>query len=337
MNVEQLLRSKFRDVKRGRGKNGTEYKVNCPKCGGKFKLYINPTYKDGVFNCYKCAHSGPLRQLIGEFISNDAPVAAPVNAPLPDNVVSPGNTVPLEGLGSNNPAIQYLTHTRKRAFDPTYLSREYGARYCYDGKEFFAGGSVFNTTNTLIFPVWMMGNLVGWQSRLLYDPDSLSDDQCAALGFPKDGDGKHPKPPKYLTNPGLSKGRVLWNFDMARRYKFVVPSEGVFDAASIGHPGVCTFGTGISDDQARLLKDYWEAVIIMLDPDGTEAQVQKLVGNLRRAVLTVPVRLSGGYKDPGDTPTEEIWRQIVAEIDNQIRVKNTLALQDLRNTITGVR
>ena len=39
MNIEVLLRQKFGEVRKGRGKNGTEYKAKCPWCSGKWKLF----------------------------------------------------------------------------------------------------------------------------------------------------------------------------------------------------------------------------------------------------------------------------------------------------------
>jgi hypothetical protein len=61
----------------------------------------------------------------------------------------------------------------------------------------------------------MDGKLVGWQSRLLYTPDNMTDDECEAMGFVKDDDKDWVKPPKYWTSPGLEKGRVLFNYDWA--------------------------------------------------------------------------------------------------------------------------
>lgn len=336
ISVEVALKKKFGEVRKGRGRNGIEYKVKCPFCGGKWKLYINPTHKDGVYNCYKCSESGQLSNLVGDIARVEAQQQF-VNqeVPLPQDVPPPGVTVPLTDLPPENIGIQYLTAMRKRAFDPTEITNLYGVRFCTQGRQYVTPDFTYDTTNTLIFPVWMHNKCVGWQSRLLYTPDDMNDDQKAAAGFTRDSDGKWQVPPKYWTSPGFQKGRVLWNFDQARRYKFVVPTEGVFDSMAVGLPGVCTFGTGISDSQASMIKSYWEAAIILLDPDGTEAQVQELVDKLYRAITVVPVVLTGGYKDPGDTQTQEIWRQIVANIDYQISINNTLALQDLRRYVTG--
>lgn len=335
MSIEPKLRAKFGEVRKGRGRNGTEYKVRCPYCAKKWKMYINPAFKGGVYNCYVCGKSGPLRDLISDFESEGPAVVFHKEEPLPTDIKTPGKTLPLEVLPDDNIGIQYLTNVRKRPFDPREISKNYGVQFCVEGRQFSVGEATYDTTGTLIFPVWMFDKLVGWQSRLLYTPDLLTDEQLEAMGFGKDEDGDWLLPPKYLTNPGFKKGRVLWNFDVARKWKFVIATEGVFDGMAVGGPATCTFGTGISDAQASLFKNYWEAIIILLDPDGTEAQVQELVGKLRRAITVVPVRLSGGYKDPGDTPTEEIWKQIVATIENKIRVTDTLALRDLRRHIIG--
>lgn len=336
--IEVVLRKKFGEVRKGRGRNGIEYKVKCPFCGKKWKMYINPTHMGGVYNCYSgsCGESGSLHQLVGEVARvQEEQKFFQQEVPLPQDVPPPGVTVPLTDLPPENIGIQYLTSMRKRAFDPREITTLYGVRYCTQGRKYVTPDFTYDTTNTLIFPVWMNNKCVGWQSRLLYTPDDMSDDQRAAAGFSRDEEGKWLLPPKYWTSPGFSKGRVLWNFDMARKYPFVVPTEGVFDSMAVGLPGVCTFGTGISKDQASMIKTYWEAAIILLDPDGTEEAVQELIDRLYRAITVVPVKLTGGFKDPGDTPTGEIWRQIVANIDYQISVNNTLALRDLRRYVTG--
>lgn len=335
-SVEVALRQKFKEVRKGRGKNGIEYKVKCAFCGKKWKMYINPVYMGGVYNCYSCSESGALSNLIGDIgRAQEEQSYHQQDQPLPTGVEMPGTVVPLTDLPAENIGVQYLTSMRKRSFDLADLTYNYGVRFCTQGKRYQTPDFTYDTSNTLIFPVWMFNECVGWQSRLLYTPDDMSDDQLEAAGFPRDEEGKFLLPPKYWTSPGFSKGRVLWNFDMARKYPFVVPTEGVFDSVATGLPAVCTFGTGISDDQANLIKNYWEAAIILLDPDGTEAQVQELIDKLYRAIPVVPVVLKGGYKDPGDTPTAEIWKQIVANIEYQISVTPTLALQDLRKYITG--
>ena len=319
-SVEPVLKARFKKVRKTKGKNGLEYKVCCPFCKDKrYKMYINPEKYGGVYNCYKCGKAGSLSSLLGDtFKMAPAQVARVKEEPLPSDVESPGFTVPLTELDEEHPAIVYLTQTRKNKFDPKELTEVFGVRYCSQGKVYGSqkAGFYYDTSNTLIFPVWMFGKPVGWQSRLLYDPDAMDDSQCAALGYMKDEDGDWIRPPKYWTNPGFRKGRVLFNFDIARNTDYVVVTEGVFDAMAVGQSGVATFGKGIDENQARLLKTYWDTVVILLDPGDASEQTQKLIEELHRAVTVIPIDLMG-YKDAGDAPRDEIWRQIAATIEHR--------------------
>ena len=315
-NIEQVLRGKFQKLRKTKGKNGVEIRICCPFCTDpdrKFKMYINPQRQQ--FNCYKCHKSGTLRQLLGELYSpafaSQRVEAREKEEPLPENVRQPGITIPINTLDGIHPAMEYLNVTRKRRppLDPNEMYNTFGVRYCTQGTVFRMEDFDFDTTNTIVFPVWMFGKVIGWQSRLLYEPDKLNDDQCAALNFRKDEDGGWLRPPKYLTSPGFRKGRVLYNFDLARKFPYVVVTEGTFDAMSVGHAAVATFGTGISEQQCRLLKTYWQTVIIMLDPEGTDKVTEEMFNELCRAVNVVHVRLKG-HKDPGDAPRETIWEQI---------------------------
>lgn len=320
-NIEQLLRRKFKNkVRKSRGRNGVEFKVNCPFCGNKkYKLYINPVKNGGVYNCYRCGKAGSLRTLFGDMwaaSTTSGPDFTPRPKPLVESqTANAGNLVPVGGLEEDNPAVSYLKYQRIRPFDPEDISTRFGARFC------ISGGYVqetedfkYDCTGTLIFPVWMFGSLVGWQSRLLYTPEELDDDQCRSLKYKKDEDDEWLRPPKYLTSPGFEKGRVLFNFDVARKYNFVVVTEGVFDAMAVGEPAVATFGTGISPQQCNLLKTYWDTVIVLLDPEGTDKQTEELITELKRSVDVIRIDLQN-HKDPGDAPTDELWVQISDQIN----------------------
>ena len=322
---EALLRAKFKKLKKTRGRNGTtEYRVCCPFCGDDkgFKLYIN--FEKGVYNCYRdVTHRGTVKSLFGDIARQFAGRIQTEQErlqPLPEKMESPGYMIPVDQVDDESAPIQYLTVTRKRVFNPRELYRSWGVMYCAQGKEFYLGDTSFNTTNTLVFPIWMFNKLVGWQARLLYDPKSLTLEECAGFGFRKDEDGDYLLPPKYYTSK-MSKGRVLYNFDLARKYNYVVITEGVFDAISVGGPAVATFGTGISEYQMRLIKEYWDSAIILLDPEGTDAATTELITDLYKSIPVVWVKLVG-YKDPGDTPRHMIWGQITATINHMHKVSS---------------
>ena len=255
-----------------------------------------------------------MSSLLGQDVFNSAPVIKPPPAPLPTNVPPPGALVPLTELDDNHPAIVYLTH---RGFDPRELSEVFGVRYCVTGK-LCAG--IYNTSNTLIFPLWMNGKLIGWQSRLLYTPDKMTDQECEDMGFIKDEDGDFVNPPKYWTSGGITKGRIFFNNDWARQSDVVVVCEGTFDAMAVGKCGVATLGKGIAEHQIRMLMAYWKVVVLLLDPGDADEQMDVLdLPRLHRVMKVVRVDLKG-YKDAGEAPRSEIWKQIwdssaAAEVD----------------------
>ena len=302
--IESLIRQKFKSFSTSKGKNGLEYVVACMFCGKKGKLYLNP--QRGMFICYRCGEQGSMERILGKIARGQtASTAVEPPKPLPTNVASPGDLEELTQLPDNHPARLYLRHRR---FSAEELNDVFGVRYCQAGNR-FAGG-IFNTTNTLVFPLWFDGAIIGWQARLLYTPDELTPAQCEALGFPKDEEGDYIKPPKYWTSPGLQKGRVLFNYDWARRSELAVVCEGPFDAAAVGRCAVATLGKGIATGQRNLLKSYWKAVIILLDPGDADEEMYSLRLNMMGTVESVVSVDLKGYKDAGETPRGEIWRQI---------------------------
>lgn len=309
MQLETFLRRRFGPTKRQSGKHGLEIITKCPVCG-KRKLSINA--RTGFYQCWRGCMSGHVDTLLGDTRLAKTELSMRRAAPASREVELPGDLVPLMSLDEDHQAIQYL---KQRKFDPRVLDEVYGLRYCASGKR-YAGG-LFDTTNTIVIPVYANGLLIGWQSRLLYDPTKLDDATCANLNFIKDEDGDWVRPPKYFTMPGLDKGKVLYNFDWARRSNLVVVCEGVFDAIAVGRCAVAAFGKNITDDQANLLKAYWDLVVILLDPGDAEGDMRKLEARLLN--LSVPplyVKLEG-YKDAGEAPQAEIWRQIDIAIQNQ--------------------
>lgn len=304
--IEQVILQKFGKIDKQKGKNGLELIVRCPKCG-KRKLSINA--HSGFYQCWHGCMTGHIDKLLGSLneLKRAAAIEAiqqPAEPVLPPNSVMPGSLVPLHTLSTQHPAITYI---RQRGFDPVELNDIFGVRYCVSGRIF---GRIFDTTGTLVFPIWMNGALLGWQSRLLYTPDKMTPDECAAMGFQKDSDGDYMKPPKYFTSPGLLKGRVMMNFDWARRSDVIVVCEGPFDAIAVGRCAVATLGKGVSEYQIRLIKAYWKAAIILLDPGDADKEMAAMERSLRMSLpVVVKVDLKG-YKDAGETPREEIWRQI---------------------------
>src|SRR5699024_8623080 len=90
--------------------------------------------------------------------------------------------------------------------------------------------------------------------------------------------------PKYLNSSEselYQKGRILYNFDLAKKYirrkSEVILFEGQFDVISVYQAGIknviATLGTSLTENQAKLLKRYVDTVILCFDTDtaGIEA------------------------------------------------------------------
>jgi hypothetical protein len=328
------LQNKYGKIKTGRSGDGhVEFKLCCPFPHSKhrdtnFHLYVNPA--KGVYRCWSCGRRGRVADLIE---ANDLEFQQPVEkvvavtdvdslrrVPEPFDGGKGGGLIPVDQLPADHPAIVYLTRIRKRPFDPQELARTFGVFYCNIGRVFGKGTINYDTTNTLIFPVYWRDHrppyrpmVIGWQSRLLYDPAKLSDAECSAYGLQRNERGEWIRPPKYFTSPGLDKGRALYNYLNARNHSFVVVTEGVFDAFSVGPSAVCLFGKTPTEYQLNLIKTYWSDVILLLDPDARK-EMWEAFGNLSRSVRVTSVLLEG-HKDAGDMSREEIWRQIAKKIE----------------------
>lgn len=328
-SFERYVSAKFGKFRKSKGKSGVEIMVCCPFCVSngeptkdrKYKLYMNPN--KGIYRCWRCDASGQLRDIFGELkeLENMVPAAHQQPTAIPTNIDPPGSLLYLTDLELGHPAIEYLTESRAVRFDPVEVQNVFGGRYCQQGK-IFAG--MYNTTNTLIFPIFLNGVLVGWQSRMLADPDQLTDEYMTIAGFRKDEDGEWIRPPKYFTSPGFPKGEVVFNWDVATQTPYLVIVEGVFDAMAIGPSGIATLGKGVTDRQIANIIDFCGQrpdihVIIMLDDDAQEEAFQ-LHLKLNCYVRVTNVLLQG-YHDAGDTPREEIWRQIHYNIQGGVSAR----------------
>jgi DNA primase len=146
------------------------------------------------------------------------------------------------------------------------------------------------TTRRIVFPVFFGHQLVGWQKRAI------------------PGESVSPEP-KYKNSPGFPKSQVLYNYDLAKDYPRVCVVESAMSVAkalSVGVPNVvATFGSKVSNEQIRLLRDF-EIVYIWFDRDsGGMGGEYKLTQGLYRHT-TVKVVTPDGGKDMADASVEDI-------------------------------
>ena len=313
-DVMNLLKGRFGSVKVTGGSNGPELLTKCPFCGRSEKLSVNPSKR--VYHCWHCNTSGTLSKLLGIDVTVTGPVAPVDDRAKEQRTIyppsfDPSQMLPLTCLPEDNPAIVYL---RSRGFDPAELDRDFAFRYCAKGRVF--PHVPFDASNTLVIPIYSDSRFLGWQARLLYNPKEVSEEVLQAMGYTaRKENGELKRPPKYLTSPGLNKREMLYNIDWAKQFDTVVVTEGVFDCIRVGRQGVATLGKLVSGYQKKMLVSLWKTVVLLLDPDAGKDQAA-LVEDLTvpGGPRVVPVALQG-YKDAGDCPRDELWRQIDAALE----------------------
>ncbi len=148
----------------------------------------------------------------------------------------------------------------------------------------------------IIIPHFFKEKLVGWQERWLLDD--------------------RPKwVPKYTNTSEFPREDTLWGYDFCRKSNqqpFLV--ESVPSALFLireGYPAMATFGSNITEQQIKLLRQFTQGVILAPDNDGAGKGwlngERALVRKLERyvPVLVAPyVEVSGG--DLGDLTPEEL-------------------------------
>ncbi len=159
------------------------------------------------------------------------------------------------------------------------------ANLCYRSQK----GKVFDAfRDRVIFPIIdLRGNVVAFGGRII------------------DGEG-----PKYLNSsdtPVFKKSRNLFSLNFAKRSdeKKLILAEGYMDVIAINQAGfenvVATLGTALTSEQARLMKQYADEVIIAYDSDGAgQTATHRAINLLSEAGIGARIIKMEGAKDPDE-------------------------------------
>ncbi len=257
------------------GHRGEEYFGNCPFCGDtRRRLYVNHRWgakddqgNDNLFLCY-CYNENCTSSLDGQLalkemiyrvgrrrLSMQVYPGRRVRAEDKYDPHPPGPITYLDELPCTHPAVEYLAG--ERGFDVKMLVKKFGVGYC---KESTLPDPVRRrlASNRIYIPIVMNKKLLGWQMRFIGTPP-----------------GKWP--PKYWSCPGQPAGRMIYNFDRARRYRTVVVEEGPADVWSMGNQGMGLIGKSIGPKKLELLVKHCKdaTVVLMLDPKQSEKEKAK--------------------------------------------------------------
>ena len=142
--------------------------------------------------------------------------------------------------------------------------------------------------NRIIVPIMdSMSNVIAFGGRII------------------DGEG-----PKYLNSsdtPVFKKSRNLFSLNFAKRSeeRRLILAEGYMDVIAVNQAGfenvVATLGTALTPEQARLMSQYADEVIIAYDSDGPgQAATQKAINLLGEAGIKTKIIKMEGAKDPDE-------------------------------------
>jgi hypothetical protein len=186
----------------------------------------------------------------------------------------------------------------------------------------------------IVFFIFQNGMRVGWQARILetenethlfyyhpYKNDWVKVMRRHGPGLPwqpmegfEDWD-----PAKYVIAHGARRNSCLMGYDAARAFnsptrlkrRWCFLCEGPLDAGRLGPPAVAACGKFCSQDQAELLEQAFDTIIIVPDRDEAGSELAGYVAHWlqgRRQLRVIPP--PGNRKDAGDmTPQEaKIYR-----------------------------
>ncbi len=152
-----------------------------------------------------------------------------------------------------------------------------------------SSGKVFDSfRDRVMFPIIdLRGNVVAFGGRII------------------DGSG-----PKYLNSsdtPVFKKSRNLFSLNFAKKSseRRLILAEGYMDVISINQAGfenvVATLGTALTPEQARLMKQYADEVIISYDSDGAgQTATHKAINLFSEAGVKTRIIKMEGAKDPDE-------------------------------------
>ena len=245
---------------------GEQYCVNCPACGGKFKLTIS--YISGTtpsphvkpvwhkVHCFKCDYgkSPGNKEELKKLLSGYSTLVSAGAVKLKKSSVS--SEKPLEDYGKlakiheDSSAAMYL---EGRGFDPVKLSKIYNFRRMDEPRE-----SREFLTNYIFIPMYRFGKLVSWQARAIYPSQS---------------------PRWYIAKGGK---KPIFGLDLAAQTSCIIIQEGVFDAIACGFSGTAIMGKFLTGYQSESLRDVKKPIVVCLDPDAS-ADAKKLYIHLKES------------------------------------------------------
>ena len=327
-------------------RTGADFRAPCPFHGGTHRNFAVIPRK-GMFYCFVCHAGGDVFTFFMKKLGMDYPtavreVARRVGIPIPER--GPAGPDPREPLYSavaaaadwfarqlregaeGEVARQYLTsrHVELDAALPLGLGYAPPPR----GGAFLDAMKGLGVRDDVLLEAGLMakredGTVVPrFRGRLLFPIHDLRG-RVVAFGGRILGEGE----PKYLNSPDtpiFHKGQLLYNLHVAkhamRKAERAILVEGYFDVLRVSLAGieevVAPLGTGLTAEQAQLVKRHTAHVILLYDSDDAGLRATFRAGD---ELLRQGLRVSVATLPPGDDPDTLVQRHGPARLEELLR------------------
>ena len=276
--------------------------ARCPFCTGNPGWHLGYSLEDGYFRCWRCGWH-PVTDTLAALLHVTKQEARRIAREYRRRGPSTGtfrHRQPVKRVRRKSLRLPYGTspllphhqrYLQKRGFDPDLLAKRWGL--LSTGPVSKLDGVNYN--HRILIPIHWEGRMVSFQTRDTTGKATVKYKAC-------------PKSRELIHHRTILYGR----WDRCLEERWVVVVEGVFDVWRVdeaGLPVVATFGINYNTQQLRLLAQLGR-VIIMYDPDPqARAQAHKLRADLRLSGVKSDIVVL--EKDPGDTSTREIVRNVL--------------------------
>ncbi|HTY05186.1 MAG TPA: DNA primase [Gemmatimonadales bacterium] len=351
-------------------RTGADYRGPCPFHGGTHRNFaVIP--KKGMYYCFVCHEAGDVFTFFMKKLGMDYPtavreVARRVGVTIPER--GPAGPDPREPLFQAVAAAHDWFQRQLREAQEAKIARDYlasrhidadtsgvlGLGFSPRGRAFLDGMQQLGIKPEHLLEAGLLvkrddGTLVPrFRERVLFP---ILDLRSRVVGFGGRilGEGE----PKYLNSPEtpiFHKGQMLYNLHAARhairKTERAVLVEGYFDVIRLSLAGieevVAPLGTGLTSDQADLLKRHTAHVILLYDSDEAGLRATFRAGDellhhgLRVSVATLP---EGEDPDTlvqreGGAALERVLRDSVDVFDRKLQI---LEARGMLGTLPGRR
>ena len=337
-------------------RTGSDYRAPCPFHGGTHRNFAVIPRK-GMFYCFVCHAAGDVFTFFMKKVGMDYPtavreVARRVGITIPER--APTGPDPREPLYSAVAAAADWFARQLRESPEGQIARDYlasrhltletvlplGLGFAPRGKAFVDAMKGLGVRDEVLLEAGLLvkredGTLVPrFRGRLLFPIHDLRA-RVVAFGGRILGEGE----PKYLNSPDSTvfhKGKLLYNLHVAkhamRKAERAILVEGYFDVLRLSLAGieevVAPLGTGLTPEQAQLVKRHAPQVTLLYDSDEPGLRATFRAGD---ELLREGVRVNVATLPPGEDPDtlvqqrgasglEEILKDAVDVLERKIQI-----------------